>query len=70
MIMLFKRIETCCTYVISYENPNFSYRIKYSLNRAMRKQQLPINLTTLGSKNKELHELLDQKKGEQKAIGP
>jgi Primase X len=43
-------------------SPNFSYRIRYSLNTAIRKQQLPIKLSTLEKKNKELHTLLDQKK--------
>jgi len=43
-------------------SPNFSYRIRYSLNTAMRKQQLPIKLSTLEKKNKELHTLLVQKK--------
>jgi len=43
-------------------SPNFSYRIRYSLNTAMRKQQLPMKLSTLENKNKELHTLLAQKK--------
>jgi Primase X len=51
-------------------SPNFSYRIMYSLNTAMRKQQLPMKLSTLENKNKELHTLLVQKtKFEQKVTG-
>jgi len=42
-------------------DPNFSYKIKYSLNAAIRKQQLPLKLTTLESKNKELYEMLVRK---------
>jgi Primase X len=42
-------------------DPNFSYKIKYSLNAAIRKQQLPLKLTTLESKNKELYEMLVSK---------
>jgi Primase X len=40
---------------------NFSYKIKYSLNAAIRKQQLPLKLITLQSKNKELYDLLVSK---------
>jgi non-catalytic primase subunit PriX-like protein len=40
---------------------NFSYKIKYSLNAAIRKQQLPLKLITLESKNKELYDLLVRK---------
>jgi len=42
-------------------DPNFSYKIKYSLTAAIRKQQLPLKLTTLESKNKELYEMLVRK---------
>jgi hypothetical protein len=49
---------------------DFSFRIKYCLNTAVRKNQLPIKLSTLEMKNKELHNLLGQKKHESKATGP
>jgi hypothetical protein len=39
-------------------DPNFEYRVKYSLNSAVRKLQLPIRFSTLEMKNKELHNLL------------
>ena len=42
-------------------DPNFSYKVKYSLNASIRKQQLPLKLTTLESKNKELYEMLVKK---------
>jgi antitoxin component of RelBE/YafQ-DinJ toxin-antitoxin module len=42
-------------------DPNFSYRIKYSLNAAMRKQQLPLKLTTLETKNNDLYQMLIRK---------
>lgn len=42
-------------------DPNFSYKIKYSLNAAMRKQQLPLKLTTLETKNKDLYQMLIRK---------
>ena len=41
--------------------PNFEYRLKYSLNSAVRKLQLPIRFSTLKIKNKELHNLLSAK---------
>ena len=37
---------------------NFDYKIKYSLNSAMRKLQLPIRFSTLERKNKDLYRLL------------
>ena len=49
---------------------DFSFRIKYCLNTAVRKNQLPIRLSTLEKKNKELYNLLAQKKHESKATGP
>jgi len=39
-------------------DPNFDYRIKYSLNSAIRKLQLPIRFSTLERKNKGLHRIL------------
>ena len=39
-------------------DPNFDYRVKYCLNSAIRKLQLPIRFSTLEKKNKELHNLL------------
>jgi hypothetical protein len=45
-------------------SPNFSYRISYSVNTAIRKQQLPMKLSTIEKKNMELHTLLVQKKFE------
>jgi Primase X len=40
---------------------NYDYRIKYSLNTAIRKMQLPIKFSTLEMKNKELYKQLSQK---------
>jgi hypothetical protein len=42
-------------------DPNFDYRVKYCLNSAVRKLQLPIRFSTLERKNKELHNLLSDK---------
>ena len=42
-------------------DPDFNYKIKYSINYAIRKQQLPMKLTTLENKNKELYKLLTRK---------
>lgn len=42
-------------------DPNFDYRIKYSLNSAIRKLQLPIRFSTLERKNKRLHKILSDK---------
>jgi hypothetical protein len=42
-------------------DPNFDYRVKYCLNSAIRKLQLPIRFSTLERKNKELHKLLSDK---------
>ena len=42
-------------------DPNFSYKIKYSVDTAMRKQQLPMKLNTLQNKNRELYRLLTTK---------
>ena len=39
-------------------DPNFDYRIKYSLNSAIRKLQLPIRFSTLERKNKGMHRIL------------
>jgi len=43
---------------LRYLDENFDYRIKYSLNTALRKRQLPIKFSTLEAKNRELHNLL------------
>jgi hypothetical protein len=40
---------------------NFDYKIKYSLNTAVSKHQLPIKFSTLKMKNKELHDKLKMK---------
>lgn len=40
---------------------NFDYRVKYCLNSAIRKLQLPIRFSTLERKNKELYNLLSAK---------
>ena len=40
---------------------NFDSTIKYSLNTAIRKQQLPMKFETLSSKNSDLHQLLTVK---------
>ena len=40
---------------------DFNYKIKYSINYSIRKQQLPMKLSTLENKNKELHKLLTDK---------
>ena len=40
---------------------NFDYKVKYCLNSAIRKLQLPIRFSTLEKKNKELHNLLSTK---------
>lgn len=40
---------------------NYDYRIKYSVNTAIRKMQLPIKFSTLEMKNKELYKRLSQK---------
>ncbi len=37
---------------------NYDYRVKYSLNTAIRKMQLPMKLSTLKTKNKQLYDLL------------
>jgi hypothetical protein len=42
-------------------DPNFDYRVKYCLNSAIRKSQLPIRFSTLERKNKELHRLLSER---------
>ena len=42
-------------------DPNFDYKIKYCLNSAIRKMQLPIRFSTLERKNKGLHNLLSDK---------
>ena len=42
-------------------DPNFDYRVKYCLNSAIRKLQLPIRFSTLERKNKELYYLLSDK---------
>ena len=42
-------------------DPNFDYRVKYGLNSAIRKLQLPLRFSTLERKNKELHNLLSDK---------
>lgn len=42
-------------------DPNFDYRVKCSLNPAVRKSQLPIRFSTLESRNNELHNLLSAK---------
>lgn len=42
-------------------DPNFDYKVKYCLNSAIRKLQLPIRFNTLERKNKELHKLLSDK---------
>jgi non-catalytic primase subunit PriX-like protein len=42
-------------------DPNFDYKVKYCLNSAIRKLQLPIRFSTLERKNKELHKLLSEK---------
>ena len=42
-------------------DPDFNYKIKYSINYAIRRQQLPMRLTTLENKNKELYNLLTGK---------
>jgi len=43
-------------------DPNFSYKVKYSVNTAMRKQQLPMKLSTLENKNRDLYNLLTTKR--------
>jgi hypothetical protein len=40
---------------------NFDYRVKYCLNSAIKKLQLPIKFSTLEKKNKELHKRLSEK---------
>jgi hypothetical protein len=42
-------------------DPNFDYRVKYCLNSAVRKLQLPIRFSTLEKKNKDLHNLISAK---------
>lgn len=42
-------------------DPNFDYRVKYCLNSAIKKLQLPIRFSTLERKNTELHKLLSEK---------
>jgi hypothetical protein len=42
-------------------DPNFDYKVKYSLNSAIRKLQLPIKFSTLERMNKELHNILLEK---------
>jgi hypothetical protein len=42
-------------------DPNFDYRVKYSLNLAIRKLQLPIKFSTLERKNFNLHKILSEK---------
>jgi hypothetical protein len=42
-------------------DPNFDYRVKYCLNSAIRKLQLPIRFSTLERKNKELYNVISNK---------
>ncbi len=42
-------------------DPNFDYKVKYSLNTSIRKLQLPIKFSTLKEKNKELYKQLSRK---------
>jgi hypothetical protein len=46
---------------IRYLGDNFDYRIKYSLNTALKKQRLPMKFSTLENKNRELHHLVSMK---------
>jgi hypothetical protein len=46
---------------LRYLDSNFDYKIKYSLNAALRKRQLPMKFDTLLNKNQELHNLLSLK---------
>lgn len=46
---------------LRYLDGNFDYKIKYSLNTAIRKRQLPMKFSTLEMKNKELHDILKSK---------
>jgi hypothetical protein len=41
--------------------PNFDDRVKYCLNSAIKKLQLPIRFSTLEKKNTELHKQLSEK---------
>jgi hypothetical protein len=42
-------------------DPNFDYKVKYSLNTSIRKLQLPIKFSTLKERNKELYKQLSRK---------
>ncbi len=42
-------------------DPNFDYKVKYSLNASIRKSLLPIKFSTLEKNNKELYKQLSQK---------
>ena len=42
-------------------DPNFDYKVKYSLKTSIRKLQLPIKFSTLKEKNEELYKQLSQK---------
>lgn len=42
-------------------DPDFDYKVKYSLKTSIRKLQLPIKFSTLMEKNKELYKQLSQK---------
>ena len=43
---------------LRYLDGNFDYKIKYSLNTAIRKRQLPMKFSTLKMKNEELYNQL------------
>jgi hypothetical protein len=52
-------LKKCCQ--LRSLDPNFDYRVKYSLNSAIRKLQLPIKFSTLERKNLDLDKILSEK---------
>jgi hypothetical protein len=55
---------------LRYLDTNFDYKIKYSLNTAIRKRQLPMKFDTLKTKNIELYTLVLDKMQSSKIITP
>jgi len=55
---------------LRYLDTNFDYKIKYSLNTAIRKRQLPMKFDTLKTKNIELYTLVLDKMQNSKIITP